>query len=71
MKIYQSRSFENKIKRFSKKEKNILDQEIKKIIEDPSFGEEKKGDSCERYIFINLKSKLFSILFSIEQLMTL
>ena len=44
MKIYQSRSFEKKIKRFLKKEKNILDQEIKKIIENPFIGEEKKGD---------------------------
>ena len=44
MKIYQSRSFENKIKRFSKKEKEILDQEMKKIIEGPFLGEEKKGD---------------------------
>ena len=44
MKIYQSRSFEKKIKRFLKKEKNILDQEIEKIIENPFIGEEKKGD---------------------------
>jgi len=44
MKIYQSRSFEKKIKRFLKKEKNVLDQEIKKIIENPFIGEEKKGD---------------------------
>ena len=44
MKIYQSKSFENKIKRFPKKEKNILDQEIKKIIENHFIGEEKKGD---------------------------
>ena len=51
MKIYQSRSFENKIKRFSKKEKNILDQKIKKIIEDPSVGEEKKGDLRGVYIY--------------------
>ena len=51
MKIYQSRSFENKIKRFSKKEKNILDQEIKKIIGDPSVGEEKKGDLRGVYIY--------------------
>ena len=51
MKIYQSRSFENKIKRFSKKEKNILDQEIKKIIKDPSVGEEKKGDLRGVYIY--------------------
>ncbi len=45
MKIYQSRSFEKKIKKISKKEKNILDQEIKKTIENPSLGEEKKRGS--------------------------
>ena len=50
MKIYQSRSFERKIKKFSKNEKIILDQEIKKIIENPSVGEEKKGDIRGMYI---------------------
>ncbi|NQU63861.1 MAG: type II toxin-antitoxin system RelE/ParE family toxin [SAR324 cluster bacterium] len=44
MKIYQSRSFEKKIKRFSKNEKSILDREVKKIIKNPAIGEEKKGD---------------------------
>ena len=63
MKIYQSRSFENKIKRFPKKEKNILDQEIKKIIEDPSVGEEKKGDLRGVYI---LKFKIKTIQYLIS-----
>lgn len=44
MKIYQSRSFEKKIKRFSKKDKSVLDSEVKKIVKNPSMGEEKKGD---------------------------
>jgi mRNA interferase RelE/StbE len=44
MKIYQSRTFENKVKKFSKQEKEILDDEIKKIAENPLIGEEKKGD---------------------------
>jgi len=44
MKIIQSRSFENKAKRFSKKQKNTLDKQIRKIIENPSIGQEKKGD---------------------------
>ena len=44
MRIYQSRTFENKIKKFSHKEKEILDDEIKKIAENPLIGEEKKGD---------------------------
>ncbi len=44
MKIIQSRSFENKVKRFSKKQKNILDKEVQKIIHNPGTGQEKKGD---------------------------
>ena len=44
MKIYQSRSFEKKVKKMSKSEKDTLDQEVKTIAEDPSVGEEKKGD---------------------------
>ncbi len=43
MKIFQSRSFENKIKRIHKGEKEILDQEIRNIADNPSIGVEKKG----------------------------
>lgn len=50
MKIYQSRIFENKIKKISKQEKGILDEEIKRIIENPFVGEEKKGDLRGVYI---------------------
>lgn len=44
MKIYQSRSFEKKVKKMSKTEKDTLDREIRRIAEDPGIGEEKKGD---------------------------
>lgn len=44
MKIYQSRSFEKKIKKMSKSEKEALDREVKRIADNPSVGEEKKGD---------------------------
>jgi len=44
MRIYQSRSFEKKVKKMSKPEKDSLDQAIKRIAEDPSIGTEKKGD---------------------------
>jgi len=50
MKIYQSRVFENKVKKFSKQEKGKLDEEIKRIMKDPSAGEEKKGDLRGVYI---------------------
>ncbi len=51
MKIYQSRSFENKVKRFSKQEKETLDEEIKKITENLFIGEEKKRDLRGVYIY--------------------
>ncbi len=44
MKIYQSRSFGKRVKKFSRQEKKILDEEIQKIAKDPAVGEEKKGD---------------------------
>lgn len=44
MKIYQSRLFEKKAKKLPTREKETLDQEIRKIADNPSIGEEKKGD---------------------------
>lgn len=44
MKIFQSRSFEKKVKRFNKQQKKVLDSQILKIAQDPIAGEEKKGD---------------------------
>ena len=44
MKILQSRSFDRKVKQFTKHHKNRLDQEVRKIINNPSIGLEKKGD---------------------------
>lgn len=44
MKIFQSRSFERKVKKFTTQEKNILDDEVKNIAENPTIGAEKKGD---------------------------
>ena len=44
MKILQSRSFRNKVKKLGKKEKQVLDSEVKIISKDPSVGVEKKGD---------------------------
>ncbi|OGP68024.1 MAG: addiction module toxin RelE [Deltaproteobacteria bacterium RBG_16_44_11] len=51
MKIYQSGSFEKKVKKMSKTEKVSLDQEIRTIAENPNIGEEKKGDL--RGIFVH------------------
>jgi len=44
MRVYQSRSFERKIKKLTKQEKELLDHEIRSIIENPLIGEGKKGD---------------------------
>ena len=44
MKILQSRSFGRKVKKFTKAQKKKLDGEIRKIVDNPSIGSEKKGD---------------------------
>ena len=51
MRIFQSRSFERKVKKISVQEKGILDKEIRKIADNPSVGDEKKGDL--RGIFVH------------------
>ncbi|MFQ6610960.1 MAG: type II toxin-antitoxin system RelE/ParE family toxin [Fidelibacterota bacterium] len=50
MKILQSRSFERKVRKFAKRQKNKLDEEIRKIINKPSIGSEKKGDLRAVYV---------------------
>ena len=50
MKILQSRSFERKIKKFTKAEKKKLDEHIRKIASNPLIGSEKKGDLRGVYI---------------------
>ena len=50
MKIIQSRSFEQRVKKFNQAQKMALDEQIKLIIEDPTIGTEKKGDLSEVYI---------------------
>jgi mRNA-degrading endonuclease RelE of RelBE toxin-antitoxin system len=44
MKIFQSRLFEHRVKKFTPRDKESLDNEIKKIIKNPSIGSAKKGD---------------------------
>lgn len=50
MKILQSRLFERKVKKLSKQEKKRLDDQILKIIDDPSIGSEKRGDLRGVYV---------------------
>ncbi|HNR13673.1 MAG TPA: type II toxin-antitoxin system RelE/ParE family toxin [Thermodesulfobacteriota bacterium] len=60
MKIYQSRSFEKRVKKMSKSEKEALDQEVKRIADNPAIGEEKKG--ALRGVFVH-KFKLKTTLY--------
>ena len=60
MKVYLSSSFRKKIKKFTKIQKLELDNEIRGIIQNPSIGNEKKGDL--RGVFI-LKFKIQKILY--------
>ena len=50
MKVIQSRSFERKVQRFKKPEKKILDKHIRKILDNPTVGQEKKGDLRGVYV---------------------
>jgi hypothetical protein len=43
MLIVQSTSFEKKVREFGKEEKRILDNRIRKILDDPAIGQEKKA----------------------------
>jgi mRNA-degrading endonuclease RelE of RelBE toxin-antitoxin system len=60
MKVVQSRSFENRVKRFSGAQKSILDEQIKLIIANPDVGTQKKGDLKEILVY---KFKLASVLY--------
>ena len=51
MKVLQSRSFERKVKKFSKTQKLQLDKQVKLIVEDPTIGTEKKGDLRGIYVY--------------------
>ena len=63
MKVVQSRSFERKVKKFRKQEKKVLDKQIRKILDDPNIGQEKKGDL--RGVFVHkFKIQTFQYLLS-------
>ena len=60
MKIYQSRSFEKKVKKFNEKEKYELDNEIKQILQNLLIGTEKKGDLRGVFVYkLNLQNQLY------------
>ena len=51
MKVFQSRSFINKVKKLKKKQKEALDNAVKKIMTSPTIGIEKKGDLKGIFIY--------------------
>lgn len=51
MKIIQSRSFEQRVKKLNQTQKKLLDEQIKLIIENPNIGTEERGDLSEVYIY--------------------
>ena len=60
MKVIQSPLFEKKVKKFKKNQKQELDEQIHKIIENPESGEAKKGDL--QGVFVS-KFKIQSLLY--------
>lgn len=71
MKIIQSRSFEQRVKKFNQAQKIILDEQIKLILENPDIGDEKKGDLSEVYVYkfkIKTIQYLLAYRFNVEQL---
>ena len=60
MRVFQSHSFAKTVKKFQKQQKLELDNEIRKIIQDPSIASEKKGDL--RGVFVH-KLKIQSTLY--------
>ena len=67
MKILQSRSFRNKVKKLAKKEKQVLDKEVKTIFKDPSIGVEKKGDLRDIFVHkFKIKASLYLLSYRIK-----
>ena len=44
MKVVQSRLFARRAKRFRKQEKQVLDQQVRAILDNPKIGQEKRGE---------------------------
>jgi len=60
VKVIQTRLFARKVRKLSTQEKAVLDNEIRKIIADPSIGQEKRGTL--KGVFIH-KFKIHAIQF--------
>jgi mRNA interferase RelE/StbE len=60
MKIFQSRSFEQRVKKLLKPEKAALDEQIRQIAANPDIGEAKRGDLKGCFVH---KLKLYTTLY--------
>lgn len=68
MKIYQSRSFEKKVKKLNEKQKLELDNEIKQIVQKPSIGSEKKGDLKGVFVHkFNIQNQLYLLAYRVNK----
>jgi mRNA interferase RelE/StbE len=65
VKVFQTNLFSKKIKKLSKKQKLDLDSTIKKIVDDPTVGTEKKGDLIGVYVY-KFKSSTQQLLLAYE-----
>ncbi len=67
-KVYQSSLFGRKAKRLKKREKDVLDSQVKRILQDPDIGEEKKGDlQGVRVHKFQMNKKLMLLAYSISR----
>lgn len=64
MRVYQSSSFAKTVKKFERNQKLELDTEIRKVIQDPSIGSEKKGDLGGVFVHkIKIQNTLYLMLY--------
>ena len=67
MRITQSRTFEQRVRRFRKQEKAILDRQVRKIAKKPSIGQEKRGELRGVFVY---KFKIHATQYLISYRMT-
>ncbi|KQC15074.1 MAG: addiction module toxin RelE [Desulfuromonas sp. SDB] len=68
MKVFQSRKFSHKVKKFNKSEKSELDKIIKRILKNHQLGVEKKGDLKGIFIYkFKIKSVEYLLAYRIKQ----
>ena len=68
MKIFQSRKFASKVKKFTKTEKAALDKALKRILKNPYIDDEKKGDLKGIFVYkFKIKSIQYLIAYRIKK----